>query len=222
MKNSPLYIILFFAHFSIAQTHVVNSKFMTTSESDHFLSDSTKHLFKINSPVLYLYNYSDKSGNYYTVFTQRTIAEYADKDSLPNSIRFLNLELKSGKLISVWDKEINALPDFISGTQTINFNKDLISFSDLDNDSLIDPVISYTTNTKCDIIVFYQKKPFIVELILGNSGQETIYIDPAFYNLPFEIQKNVTDKLDILYAIKPAEFPDGWKNAIQKKKTIIK
>ncbi len=221
MKNSVLFFLLLITFASHSQNSVSQSTFLTTSRVDEELNDSIKIFFKISSPILFVNHYTDRSGNYFTVFTQQMKPEFADKDSQNNSIRFLNLESKLGKFVSVWDYTIDAMPDFMIGTQSIHFNKELLSFSDLDDDSLVDPIIAYTTKSQFHILIFHNKKPASIELAFKNTGKRKFTVDRAFYDLPLKVQIGVIKKLEVASELFTDEFPDKWKIGFQKKKLII-
>ena len=221
MKNTLLFQLFLIATLSYSQKSETQSTFLSTSLLEEEKNDSIKNVFGIKSPVFFVNNYSDKSGNYFIVFTQQMKPEYADKDSHNNSIRFLNLKSDSGRLFPVWDYTVDAMPDFLMGTQAIHFNKELISFSDLDEDSLIDPIIAYTTKTKLDILIFHNKKPVSIELSFKISGKRKFNVDRSFYDLPLKMQNSLINKLEIAFEIFPDEFPFKWKSGFQKKKLII-
>jgi len=201
---------------------MVYSKIVPKSQLDSILNDTICTKFNIQKPVLQLNSLRDKSGQYYIILSQRILAQYADKDSLNNSIRFMNLQIQNKNYSKVWDYTVNALPDFIVGTQSINFNMQIVEFLDYDNDSIIDPIISYSTKTEFHLLIFYKNKITHIDLRFSTSKYRIMDIQDTYYKLPLQIQNAVICKLDKLFQEKPDEFPTAWKRGIKKKKNQIR
>ena len=206
----------------------VNSEIIPAAQTT-WLTDSLKQLFRIQYPVTNVYQYTDKSGTYFCVFTESRDSIIPSKDTFHFRIRAVNLKQESsGQFSKVWDMNDYVLQKD-QQESNIWFWDQYIAFEDLDKDGLTDPVIVYGTaaangisdgRMKC--MVFYKGEKIGVrhQNALGLNERNTT-VDKAFYNLPSAIQLSVARRMEDMIKQQEAVFSSGWQKAMKSKRTYF-
>ena len=192
-------------------------------EAKDILSDSLKTVYNLKEPQIKIYAYSDKSGNYLTILNeQKGIYTLGKNDTTNVKATAVNLKSESGKLSKTWTLEKEVLPDFVVGVQDIHFLNEQLEFSDLNNDSLVEPILVYQTFTERTLSIIYKNQ--IVSIAHQFKGYDfnTLNIDTAFYALPSEIIIYLQSKLHLLELSTQNALPKGWEKGMKKQKTLIR
>lgn len=211
-----------------AQNSPVNSEVIPTSETT-WLTDSLKQIFRLSYPVNQVYHYSDRSGNFFCVFTESRDSIIPSKDTLHFRIRAVNLKQEpNGQFSKVWDMNDYVLQKD-QHESDIWFWDQYISFEDIDNDGLADPLIVYGTSAgngfsdgrvKC--MLFYKGEKIGVrhQNALGVNDRNTT-VDKAFYSLPASLQSAVLQRMEAMVKNQHAVFSSGWQKAMKNKRTYF-
>jgi len=218
------FLIIALAAGTTAQTPV--TPILTDKEVGAIFTPAVKKEFKIQFPIFRVYSFTDKSGQYYTVLTESRDSLGKKKDTISYKIKAHTFKNNSGKLSLVWE-----LADAkLKKEQAIWFWSRYCGFAPTAKDGAIDPIIIYGTAGPNDfedgrvmIVIYHNGQKIMIRHQNGTLDPERkLQVEPAFYNLPKEIQKAVTDKMVSLSSRMQALFPVNWQKAMTAKKTIIK
>ncbi|MFL1897294.1 M949_RS01915 family surface polysaccharide biosynthesis protein [Aquimarina sp. 2-A2] len=134
------------------------------------------------------YKILDKSGDYYLILTH-------DYDS--KIIYSYYAEKKAFESKLIWDLNDSVVQKDYSEEYDINFLKDFIHVADLDNDELVDVVLTYKTKSKEDydrlkIVIFHKN----IKTVIDHEGaslddERETKIGESFYSLPKSIKQTV-------------------------------
>jgi hypothetical protein len=205
---SGLLLLIFAGHGKAQQKGTISptSRILSSSEVAARINDSIKKEFHIDFWIWRVYSYSDESGDFLCVLTERidTIRHFDDGtiDTAVNKIRAINLRADHGKLTKVW--EIN---DFVLRDEhDIQFWTRFSSFTDGDGDGLIEPLIVYGTiplgssigeDGRVKFIIYYKGKKVAIRHEEGSlDGQTHTEIDDTFYALPKKVRGLVETKME--------------------------
>lgn len=206
----------------------INSVILSQEEIKRIFNDSIKKKFGIDYPVFRVYKFSDASGEFYTVLSEKSDT-ITSKDTLHYKIKAFHFKNSKSVFEKKW--EVN---DFImqqtngNGKETsIWFWTKYTSFTDLDKDGLIDPVLVYGTSGtngsddgRVKILVFYKGQKSAIRHQNGVLDFErNTQVDETFYLLPNVIQDQVKNTMQKIHDHSHAIFPYGWQEAMKKHKT---
>lgn len=185
---------------------------------ERFPQESREEL-DIRFPIVRAHRYSDREGTHLFVMTERiaqTGAEVKEKvgflddvtkvagDTLKDSIRGHHFSIRDGKLKKEWD-----LLDFILEDNgvceefSISFWPRYCSFTDMDEDGRVDPLIVYRTlglngisDGRVKALLYYKGKKYAVRFRNGTlDGQSRTRIDRDFAQLPEKVLEQVEQRL---------------------------
>ncbi|MGH2564736.1 MAG: hypothetical protein ACRDE5_09490, partial [Ginsengibacter sp.] len=86
-----------------AQQPLLTSTIPSSRQTQILLTDSIKKEFNINYPIFRIYNYIDKSGNYYCVLTESRDSIGNEKDTFNRSLKAIDLKYDNGKFQKIWE-----------------------------------------------------------------------------------------------------------------------
>ena len=207
MKHLVLTIISFlFCVNLFAQSDNIQYGILSQKEVEQLFTDELKKAFNIQYPIRRVYAYSDNSGEHRIALTESiTIQTYNDLklvDTLHHNIKAFFFRLKDNALTK--EREIY---DFINADETsIWFWTKYCSFSDIDGDGLVEPIIVYGSSPESDsepyrvkILIYYKGEKYALRHTDGDLDfMRSTQIDKNFYNLPKVIQgfvKKITDTM---------------------------
>jgi len=173
---------------TLNQKFTVKSKILTIEEFDTVLNSGIIDNINYIGNLILCYEFSDKSGEYYLILTQKdnqkSIYAYCAKKDV------LETELD-------WNINDSIMQTEFSEEYEINFLKKFITVSDIDNDGLVDVILTYMAQSKDD----YDRLKIIIKH--GNSTIKIIHygasldderetkIDKSFFSLPKSFQEKV-------------------------------
>lgn len=230
MKISLLSIMIFISSLALAQNDTKSLQLTNEQVAETFTAE-VKFSFGIAYPIFRAYQYQDKKGEHIILFTEKLAA--------PNKSQPHNQAIKAF-IFEAKDKHPVKLSKTIEGyrsdeantaseEQSIWFWTKYLSLTDLDKDSLVDPIIVYGTSGlnqhqdgRIKIVVIHQDTTVMIHHQNGTlDSQRNTKIDREFYELPAPIQSKVISIMNTLVANGHAIFPSGWETAIQNKATTF-
>jgi hypothetical protein len=192
-------------------------------------TDSLKQALNLNYPVFRVYQYADKSGQFYCVLTESNDSAGKQKDTFNHSIKAVNLKIENGMLKKTWE-----LNDFIiknsNEEKAIWFWTKYIDFKDYDGDSSADPIIIYGTSAmngysdgRIKILIYHNGQKTVIRHQNGVLDFERqTQIDSSFYTLPPVLQTAVKQKIALIIKNEQGIFPYDWQNDMKNKKALIR
>lgn len=163
-------------------------KELTKDEFDTILNSGIIDSIDYKGELVTCYEVSDKSGNHFLILThdydKNTIhSYYADKNAFDSKL--------------VWDLNDSIIKNDYSEEYDINFLKKYISVEDLDQDELVDIIITYKTKSKED----YDRLKIVTwsgntKTLINHEGaslddERETKIDQGFYKLPKSIKQKI-------------------------------
>lgn len=210
-----------------AKPYTTYSVNLTQEEYKKVITDEVKKTFGIDYPIFRVYQFTDKTGKYYTVLTEKTDSIGQKKDTMHFKIKAFHFLQDKNGLVKKWE-----LSDFIlnqNGAQNeynIWFWGKYCEFTDLDKDGIVEPIIVYGTfaadgfsDGRIKILTYYKGQKSVIRH--QNSpvdyGRHT-QVDESFYNLPNNIQEQVKKHMQRIMDNNHGIFPAGWQNSMKKRK----
>ena len=213
---------------SYAQKPLSAPIILSSEQADAVFTDSVKGRLKINYPIYRVYQFSDKSGQYYCLLTESRDSMGEKNDTINHFIRALTCRTGPAGLIKVWEMNDHVRKD-LKEEDNIWFWTNYIDFKDYDNDGLIEPLIIYGSTAmngyddgRIRFLIYYKGQKVAIRHQNGvlDPERETT-IDKAFYLLPETLQTSVKQKMKQMEEADQAIFPNGWETAIKDKRTVI-
>jgi hypothetical protein len=204
----------------LAQQKQPSCEILSQSQVSATINDAVKKQFGINFTIVRVYEYVDRSGQYYCVLTEKfdslASTEEGKYDSLHLAIRAIDLREDSGKLKKVWEINDHAIRDpKIEGVeQSIWFWTKYIEFTDFDGDGLIEPIIVYGSHSDSDLasgrikfIIYYKGREVAIRHQDSDldEGRST-HIDKEFYTLPPKLKESIHTKMQAMNKADQAIF----------------
>ena len=210
-------------------TAFCQSSLLTPAQADKVFNTAIKKEFGLDFPIYRVYQYNDKTGKSYIALTEQNDG-IDGKDTLHHKIKAVNVKIVDGKFQKQW--EIN---DFTSKIylnenemeRSIWFWTKYSSFTDIDNDGIIDPFIVYGsegTNSYDDgrikLLIFYKGEKIAIRHQNGILDHiRNTQVDPKFYTLPASVQGHVKAAMNKITEHRRGIFPVGWEKNMKNKKT---
>jgi hypothetical protein len=229
MQRTILTLLLFFATTLVfGQTKGVSSEILSQQATAKLFTDSLNKQLGITYPIRRVYKCIDKSGQFFIVLTENNDTITAEKVTLHNSIKAFNFRQDKSGLIKKWE-----MNDFITKQATnddmensIWFWTKYCEFSDIDNDSLIDPILiygtsgmNYTSDGRIKILIYYKGQKFAIRHQNGTLDFErNTNVDKAFYSLPLALQDHIKLIMKKMTDDDNAIFPYGWQSVMKAHK----
>ena len=209
-----------------AQSISPNAQILASKQVTDLFPDTVLKRLNIHFPIVRVYKYFDKSGQYYCILTESRNEITADKDTINHEIKAVNVKADRGPFAKLWEVNDHIVTNYHE-ENSISFWTKYIEFKDFDNDGLIDPLIIYGTfgasgfdDGRIKFIVFYRNKKFAIRHQNGVLDYEReTQVDKAFYDLPESLQKDIKQKIELMMKNNQAIFPAGWQTAMKNKKT---
>lgn len=214
--------------FLLITTSVFSQKaYLPKSEADKIITADIKREFGLEFPVFRVYNYTDTTGKFYIVLTEKYDGT-KEADTLHYKIKAVCLKSNAGKLEKKW--EINDFITRIDGTdeneESIWFWTKYSSFTDIDKDGITEPVIVYGTNGyngyddgRIKILIFYKGEKIAIRHQNGVLDEvRNTEVDPKFYKLPESVQNHVKKTMNTIMENSNGIFPNGWEKNMKKHK----
>jgi hypothetical protein len=192
-----------------AQQIKPSSEILSHDRVTMIINEPVRNQFSIRFPIVRVYKYTDKSGQYYCVLTEKFDSlvekERGGYDTLHYSIRAIDLKYDSGKFQKIWEINDHAIrdPGIEGPEQSIWFWTRYVEFADFDDDGLIEPIIVYGSRTDDDVnggrvkFIIYCKGRKVAlrhhdsDLDEGRSTQ----FDPEYRNLPPKLKARIKAKM---------------------------
>ncbi len=203
-----------------------NSKYKTLSEEKikEIFTEKKRQELKILSNIWKVYDYKDKTGNYYLVLTEDKYEEnIGNRDNI--SIKAINYKIENKN----WKKTFET-NDFKEKHETgIWFWTRYVYVEDFDNDGIIEPILFYGTNAsngyddgRIKILIYHKGKKIGIRIQNGILDDERNFtVDATFYVLPKSIQAKVLQQMNAMVENNHSILPYGWQDAMKKKKLFI-
>ena len=223
-----LLIVLTFLTNAFAQKTLVAPDTLSSAQVTELFPDAVRKSFNMKFPILRVYGYSDKSGQYYCVLTESRDVITADNDTFNNKIKAINLKINKGSLVKVWEFSDNIVKGK-NDEHSIWFWTKYMDFKDFDNDSLADPIIVYGTSAingyddgRIKFLIYHKGRKIAIRHQNGSLDflRET-QVDKSFYDLPQPIQTAIKQKMELMTENEHAIFPAGWETDMKNKKTFF-
>jgi len=229
MKKIILIIVILATNLTTAQVNNKKGKanMLPKAEAVKVFTPDVKTNLDITLPVVRTYSYSDKSGKYYMVLTEK-FDGMEDGDSVHKTIKAFNYKDTGAGLEKQW--EVN---DFTRKTEndypgelSMWFWTRYCVFQDIDKDGLADPILVYGSkgdngldNGRVKILIYYKGEKIVIRHQNGVLDDErNTQVDAKFYKLPTVIQKEVTFLIHQMMEDNNAIFPYGWEANMKKHK----
>ena len=224
-RFSLLFVALLFSSSLLAQS--AQSKQLQTAEIERIFTPTKKAALGIEYEIYRVYSYSDKSGSYYFVMTENAYSGI-NNEVKNDALKGFCIKNDFGQLSNLW-----SLRDFKKkksadegGENSIWFWSKYCSFSDLDGDGLIEPVIVYGTSGingtgdgRIKILTYYKGVKKAIRHQNGTLDNErNTQVDASFYKLPMAIQKGVRNMMMKITENDHGIFPAGWESAMDQHK----
>ncbi len=192
-----------------AQQISPSSEILSRDRVATIINEPVRNQFGIRFPIIRVYKYTDKSGQFFCVLTEKFDSlvekERGGYDTLHYSIRAIDLKYDSGKFQKIWEVNDHAMgdPGIEGPEQSIWFWTRYVEFADFDDDGLIEPIIVYGSRTDDDvnggrvkIIIYYKGQKVALrhqesDLDEGRGTQ----VDPAYRNLPPKLKARIKAKM---------------------------
>ena len=176
----------------------IKCRILSQREVEQLFTDEMKKKFEIQYPIWRVYAFRDNLCEHRIVLTESSNIQINENlvDTLHHNIKAFFFQLENNTLTK--EREIS---DFINtGEISIWFWTKFCSFSDIDGDGLVDPIIVYGSKPESDsepyrvnILVYYKGKKYAQRHTDGDLDfMRSTKIDKDFYTLPKVIQENVT------------------------------
>ncbi|MDP3567666.1 M949_RS01915 family surface polysaccharide biosynthesis protein [Sediminibacterium sp.] len=230
MKLKLFFLSLFFLALQFsAQKNAISPIILSRAETKQLFSDEALKKFNIDYPIFRVYNYTDNTGNYYVVLTEKMDSIKPSKDTLHYKIKAFNFSNDEKGLVKKWELTDFVAKQTISGDMenSIWFWTKYCEFQDIDNDGLVDPIIVYGTSGmngyedgRIKILVYYKGRKNVIRHQNGTLDHErNTQVDETFYLLPETIQDQTKNIIQKMMDNSLAIFPYGWQEAMKKHKT---
>lgn len=165
----------------------------------------------VGLPVFKRYCYTDKSGSYALVLSEKQDLPFAG-ETLSSVIQATLLKVGSDNVLTrQW-----SIRDFAGKDDAgINFRSKLFEFADLDADGLIEPILVYRFFAPGDkdgfdsddfsggikIIAFHQGRKVVIHAITGVlDGQRSTRANAGFFALPKPVRQHLVRKMAAMYS----------------------
>ncbi len=228
MKNCILLFLIFVSSQVFGQNNSNDTKILTKKEISEIFVESVKEKFKISYAIFRACKFTDKSGQFFVLFTESNDSISVKKDTFNRKIKALKLAYTNKELVKEWEindftiKQVNAA-EF---ENSIWFWTKYCAFKDLDKDGFIDPIIVYGTSGinqfgdgRIKILVYYKGQKTAIRHQNGVLDFErNTQIDKSFYALPLQIQEEIKQIMTQISNDNKAIFPAGWQEGMKKKK----
>jgi hypothetical protein len=164
----------------------IKDRILSKNEVKQLLTDEIKKTFGIQYPIWRVYAYRDNSGEHRIVLTE---------SAKSRNIKAFFFRLENDVLIKEKEMSDSIQPGEIS----IQFWTRYCSFSDIDGDGLVEPMIVYGPNLegasepyRVNILVYYKGEKYAQRHTDGDlDPMRSTQIDEKFYALPQAIQEHV-------------------------------
>lgn len=227
MLRTILIILLFTVNALVFGQTTTKTEILSEQETLELFSEGLNKQLDFMYPIRRVYKCIDKYENYYIVLKE-SIDTIISNDTLHQNVEAFMLTQGKKRLGVHWsmkdstNKQVNN--DNIE--TSIWFWTKYCEFTDIDNDSLIDPIFIYgtagingTSDGRIKILICYKGQN---AAILHQNGildfERHTNVDDKFYSLPSKVQDHVKLIMKKMADDNNAIFPYGWQEAITKKK----
>lgn len=221
-------LLLFASTMVFGQSNYASSEKLSQIATAKFFNDSFNKQLGITYPIRRVYKCIDKSGQFFIVLTESNDSITGDRDTLHHSIKVFNFRQDKSGLVKKWE-----MNDFITKQATNDDMETSIwhwtkycEFADLDNDSLIDPVLvygssgmNYISDGRVKILIYYKGQKIAIRHQNGIlDGERNTQVDKAFYTLPSKLQDHIIILMKKMTEDENTIFPYGWQDAMKAQK----
>lgn len=230
-KVIALIVFSIFSYQVRAQADTTSSKILSQAERDAFFTKAFIKKNLINFPIFRAYTYTDKSGTYFVALTESQDTTNLAKDTINYTIKAFNFKADKAATLKKWEINDFKLPNLKNQEQesSIWFWTKYCSFTDIDGDGLVDPVVVYGSfgiegysDGRAKILVFYkgQKVAIRHQNSISDAGRKT-QVDITFYTLPAKIQDHIKTIMATMVARKHAVFSNNYLDKMTAKATNL-
>lgn len=204
-----------------------NSKYKAFSQqkTDQIFTKEKKKELGINFNIWKVYNYKDKTGEYYLVLTEDKYKEPVDGNNFNRAVKAFNFKIDNEHWIKTFETN-----DFKESYEvSIWFWSRYIYVEDFNQDGIIDPMIIYGTSGlnlyddgRIKILLYYKGKKIGIRIQNGVLDDERNFsVDANFYILPKKIQEKIIEQMYLMVENDHSILPYGWQKKMAKKMTFI-
>jgi hypothetical protein len=223
-----LFIALTWAVTAFAQKATITSGMLTSKQAADLFPDTVCRKLNINFPIFRVYEYADKTAQYYCILTESRNEITAEKDTIHHKIKAVNVKADKGAFTKIWEINDNIIQNENDET-SIWFWTKYIDFTDYDDDGLADPIIIYGTSGangygdgRIKFIIYYKGQKVAIRHQNGELDYEReTQVDKSFYDLPQSLQASIKKKMELMMKNNHAIFPAGWQTAMKNKMTMF-
>ncbi|MET3444101.1 hypothetical protein ABIC94_004910 [Variovorax paradoxus] len=200
-----------FALFTVASHAQTKAEKHACPANAPFLNADAVKKAGVELPVFKRYCYTDKSGSYALVLSEKQDLPFAD-ETLSSVIQATLFRVGGDNVLTrQW-----SIRDFAGKEDAgINFRSKLFEFADLDADGLIEPILVYRFFAPDDkdgfdsddfsggikIIAFHQGRKVVVHAITGIlDGQRSTRANADFFALPKPVRQHLVRKMAAMYS----------------------
>lgn len=204
-----------------------NSKYKIISKekTDEIFNEEKKKELEIKFDIWKVYNYKDKTGEYYLVLTENKFKEPVNGNFFNNSIKAFNLKKENNRFVKTF--EINDTKG--KNEESIWFWTRYIYVEDFDDDGIIEPIVIYGTSGnngyddgRIKILLYYKGKKIGIRIQNGILDDERNFsVDADFYTVPKKIQDKILEQMNSMVKNNHSILPYGWQKKVAKKMTFI-
>lgn len=201
---------------------------LSAGQTQAVFTDPVKRALKISYPIFRVYQYADRSGQYYCVLTESRDSVTEKADTVNHFIRAVTCKIEPAGLTKIWEMNDRAI-SLPNEEDNIWFWTKYIEFKDYDNDGMIEPLIIYGSTAmngyddgRIRFLVYYKGQKVAIRHKNGVLDFEReMTVDKTFYLLPENLQASVRRKMNEMEKAAQAIFPNGWEAGMKKRKTVI-
>lgn len=215
---------------SMAQDKSKPAAVLSENEVNALFNASLKQKLNIAFPIFKAYHFTDKSGSFYLLLTER-IKQKEDVTNQNDSIAAFCIKKSNDDFTLLWQMKDFRLLKTSSGTaeNAIWFWSKYIYLQDINGDGFIEPLLVYGTSGingiedgRIKILLYYKNTKYAIRHQNGVLDFErNTQVDAAFYQLPQLVQNFVLDVMQQMTENNHAIFPAAYKDKMKAKKTYF-
>lgn len=221
--------------FTTVFCQTVTSSVLSEERIKTLFPETVCHNLDIRFPIVKVYYYTDKSGSYYCLLTESQDETFEDShlggtEVANRRIKAVNLKAGQGVFTKQWEINDFIIHNKYAEENSIWFWTNYVSFTDVEGDGLIDPIIVYGTredfnyvgNGRMKIIMYHKGRKTAIRHQNGTlDGERETQIDSSFYELPLKMQVAVKSTMEAIRNNRHTIFPLDWEKQMKENETLL-
>lgn len=205
-------------------------KYLSDEEVERIFTHEKKKELGITYDIWKVYSYSDKSGKYYLVLTERQYKEaISERGYIVDRIRGINYKREGGQLVKTFE-----MNDFVN-SNGVDYNSDIhfytryIYVEDFDEDGYQEPIIiygasdGYVEDSLVKILIYQKARKIAIRISNSSLDYDRwIQVDKSFYSLPKAIKERVIRQMEAMQENGHCYYPHEWKEKMDRGVLMIK